>query len=119
MFNKCVNGIITINRGDTINDYYRINLGDAIVPDYKILQGEDKLYVALMEPNQPFEHARIRQVYTSENMDGEFVKIYLASEMTQNLLPGTYYYTIKLVEKENDVEIVTTIVPNTKFVIFD
>ena len=79
----------------------------------------DVVYFALMEPNQTFEQAILKKVFTTESPkteDGNII-IHLKSTDTQNLLPGIYSYTIKLttVNIETDETIVTTLVPQRKF----
>ena len=122
MFSISRNGIITVNRGDSFTIKYFINFGGAYKPEQYILKAGDKLYFALMEPHQPFEHALIRKVYTDKdvNLDG-LVEMNFIPEMTEFLLPGTYYYMIKLVRpgEESGDEFVDTVCPKTKFVILD
>ena len=117
MFSVSNNGIITINRGDSFSLDVFVNVGTPWEPVQYILTGDDKVYFALCEPNQPFEFALIRKVFDKDNLDeDDDVHMDFSSEMTECLLPGTYYYTIKLVTEDGDV---STIVPKTKFFIID
>lgn len=112
------NNIITLSRGDTFSLDVLVNLGTTWDPTIYALDEGDKLYFALMEPNQPFEHALIRKVFTKDDQDEDgFILMNFKSEDTEFLLPGLYYYTIKL-SREDDT-IVDTIVTKTKFTILD
>ena len=118
MFNISRNGIVAINRGDDFILNVFINLGTSIDPIQYTLRGEDKLYFALMEPNQPFEHALIRKVFTAEDLDdNNCVDMVFTPTDTEHILPGDYYYMIKLYRADEDL--VDTIVNKTKFVIMD
>jgi len=112
------NGIIVINKGDTFYAPLFINIGDECTPERYILTEDDTVYFAICEPNQVFERGVIRKIYTANNLneDGD-VEIILNPEDTENILPGTYYYEIKLRVVRGDQEIVDTIVPRRKFVI--
>lgn len=90
--------IINLNRGDTLNAPLFINIGTFTNPIRYRLLPTDKLYFGIMEPNQCWENSIVRQVYTSESgktKDGDII-IQLTPEDTEFLLPGTYYYMIKL-----------------------
>ncbi len=124
MFEISNNGIIKINRGDSFSLNVFINIGTVIKPIQYVLKDDDRVYFALMEPNQPFEHALMRREFTREDLDVDAnVDMRFDSEQTEYLLPGTYYYMIKLTRKEYDfksekiVTIVDTIIPKTKFII--
>ena len=118
MFNISNNGIITVNRGDTFTLNVFVNVGTKLFPVQYVLQEGDNLYFALCEPNQPFEDALIRKVFTHTDVDEKGnVVMKFDSEMAEFLLPGTYYYTIKLVKASD--ESVTTIITKTKFVIIE
>lgn len=122
MFNiNSNNNIITINRGDTVDYTFTINLGTKRFEDKYTLTAGDSLYFGLMEPNQPFEHALLRLEFTeADNDEDGNVKIHLDSSMTENLLSGRYYYSIKLRQAVLDGEDkVTTLIPNTKFAIYE
>lgn len=121
MFVLSNNNIVTISRGDTGISSVYINIGTEYAPKRYILHEDDKLYLGVMEPNQSFENAIIKKIYTKDNLDddGDVIVIFTAED-TENLEPGLYYYQIKLVR--NNIEarnIVDTIRPNTKFYIVD
>ena len=115
------NGIITIVHGDTIKVPLFIDAGTDIKPFRYKLRDDDKVFFAIMEPEQRFECAILRHVYTKENLnDSGDVEIVLTNDDTKDLLAGTYYYEIKLLMKnENDVEVLDTIVPRKRFYIID
>lgn len=118
------NGIITLNRADTFNTTIFVNIGTELDPVRYILAGDDRLYFAVMEPHQPFEKAVLKKVMTPEDVDEETgdVKLSFKTSDTEFLLPGTYYYEIKLYVAPEDIDEdaeVDTIVPRTKFIILD
>lgn len=127
MFEISRNGIITINRGDSFSLDVFINVGSILEPIQYVLKPGDSVYFALCEPNQPFEHALIRREFTNADLDeDDKVIMNFSPEQTEFLLPGTYYYTVKLrrLEKlgesgeENEYS-VDTIISKTKFVIVE
>lgn len=120
------NNIITVNRGDTFAFTISVNLGTDMNPIPYILEEGDKLYLGVSEANVPFENAIIRKVFTSADADSEgAIYIEFAATDTLYLLPGNYYYSIKLsqpIPATSEVaasEKVTTIIPRTKFVIIE
>lgn len=126
MLDVSKNGIITLSRGDSFSLNVFVNLGTELEPiPYRLKEG-DKLYFALMEPHKPFEHALIRKEATVEDYDEETdsVKFSFTSEMTEFLMPGNYYYMVKLRRTElgesgEENESVDTIISKTKFIIID
>ena len=118
MLDVSKNGIITVNRGDVFSLDVLVNAGSVIEPViYTMLEG-DKLYFALMEPKQPFEFALIRKVFTKDDQD-EYgnVRMNFLSTDTEYLVPGKYYYTVKLFRANE--ELVDTIISKTQFIIID
>lgn len=109
---------IVLNRGDTLQLPIFINQGTDFFQLQYILGENDKLYIGIMEANELFENALIKKVYTStsDSIDNNIL-FKLDSSETANLLPGTYYYEIKLQFYINDTEYINTIVPKTKFII--
>ena len=121
MFNVSRAGIITVNRGDSFDIPIVLNVGDSMdFRQYAILP-HDTVYLGVMEPNQPFECALIRKRYTYEDLDerGNLI-VHFSSRDTECLLPGKYYYQVKLQtvrnqqKNEYDVE---TVVDKTLFYI--
>lgn len=134
MFDITRNGIITMNRGDTWNTEIFVNLGTTLDPQPGTLGPNDFIYFGVMEPNQPFDFALVRKRYdesdAAKDEEGHvkqgFYKIRFDVEDTEKLLPGTYYYEVKLLREELDDEqvptgkyLVDTIIPRTKFVIYE
>jgi hypothetical protein len=97
MFNIALNGIITVARGDSFEMPLVINLGSNFAPRRFVLDENSFVYLAVMEPNQPFESAIVRKKYTCNdvNEDGDVV-VKFSPRDTQCLLPGKYYYQVKL-----------------------
>lgn len=117
MFKQFKNNIIEVNRGDSFTIDFLINLGSPVFPDYYHLEAGDKVYFGLMEPNQPFEFALIRKVFNGENQDADnILHMDFVPTDTEELLCGRYYYSIKLEKANGDV---FTLLPKTKFTIFD
>lgn len=110
------NEIITLHRGDNFEATLFINKGHQLDPVRYILDANDKVYLGVMEAHQPFEFALIKKVYTSEDLDEEGdVVIKFESKDTEFLIPGTYYYEIKLEHtNEDESKSITTIVPKRK-----
>ena len=95
-----------------------LNCGTALVPIQYILKDEDTVYFALMEPNTTFETAIVKKVFTNKDELTEQGDLYikLSPKDTENLLPGKYYYTIKLkTDLSDDDYEVQTVVPETEF----
>ena len=118
------NNIITMSRADTVEFSLFINSGTELEPQRYILTENDVVYFALMQPNQPFELATIKRIYTYESdktLEGDLI-ITLNSSDTEFLSPGLYYYSLKMKtidENDNTKYTVNTIVPNTKLYIID
>ena len=131
MFNIAKNGIITITRGDSAETSLYINIGTELEPEKWILADNDQVYLGIMEPNQLFEDAIVKKLYTKGNYtdkdDPEALTISFDCEDTENLLPGVYYYSIKLYRHGNSdpkkgpitKDRIDTIVPKRKFIIVD
>jgi len=121
MFQISNNGIIVINRGDSFTINASINIGTILEPITYTLQPGDRVYFGLMEPNQPFEFAVMRRRFTNADLDEhDNVVMKFDSDQTECLLPGVYYYMIKLARKdENGKDIVDTIIEKTKFIIVE
>lgn len=115
------NGIIVLNRGDTFTQTFPINIGSSAYPVYPTINKEtDKVYFGLTEPNQYFECALVRKVLdisVSDNIPNAILEFEIKD--TEYLLPGNYYYEIKLYRNRNNKEEITTIYPKTKFIIVE
>jgi len=117
------NNIIRMNRGDTFS--FDFTISDENSPDGRyILKNDDVLYLGLMDPHQPFENALVKKRYTKDDCDemGNLIIKFLPED-TLDLVPGVYYYSIKLHkitdDEEDYVDEVVTIINKTKFIICD
>lgn len=118
--------IIKMNRGDTYE--FNLTIDDEGSENGKyILQGNDTVYFGLMEPNSVFEQSLVRKS-TNDcikfDKDGNFF-ITIEPEDTEHLLPGVYYYSIKLEvdhlqgKTYESIHKVITVINKTKFIILD
>lgn len=123
MFNITYNGIITVTRGDSFTLPLLLNFGTNLEPIHYQLTDRDIVYFGVMEPNQPFENALIRKRYTIKDVD-EYghVVIKFRPQDTQCVLPGKYYYQVKLQrfnsEDPTDYD-VETVIDKTQFFILE
>lgn len=113
------NNMIELTRGDSARYPLFINMGTDLYPMRYKLGERDELYLGIMEPNQPFECALVKKKYTNadiklDNCDNILIKI--EPEDTVALIPGKYYYQIKLRKyTEYDDYDVITIIDKTEF----
>lgn len=100
--------MLTMVRGDSF---------DLEFPIPEALNENDRLYFGIMDYNKSFEDSIIQKIYDSSVTinDEFFVNIHLDPDDTQLLLPGRYYYMIKL-QKGNEV---FTLCNKKNFIIFD
>ena len=116
-------GIVEMFRGDSLELILDIRDGSAMVNDKYLISSNDTIYFALMEVNQKFENAILKKVYTVENIDSEGnIKIKIFPSDTSSLLPGKYYYTIKMRhmnDNNNDPYDVYTLCKKTEFWLID
>lgn len=127
MFNVAFNGIITVNRGDSFELPLMINGGSSLYPTNYQIDNKSYVYLGIMEPNQPFETALIRKKATLEDVqideNGDQVVIFkFKPQETQCVLPGKYYYQIKLqrfLSEDPEDYTVDTIVDKTLFWILE
>ena len=106
-------GTIRLTRGDSGEFLYKINIGDNMSPMFYQLNENDELFLGIMEPNQPFESAIIRKYFRSNDMDENGnVKISFKPNDTVCLMPGLYYYQLKLVDVTQNI--VRTLNPKTQ-----
>ena len=126
MLSVSKNGIIQVSRGDSFVLNTKINLGTELLPIYYQLGENDTLYFAVMEANHPFEHAIVRKTYTEADQDEDLnVAVTFVPEDTEFLVPGDYYYMVKLRKFVGQDPLldesyeVSTIISKTKFIIID
>lgn len=98
-------GECNLNRGDDCEFTVFINEGTNLSPVQYKLTDKDTLYLAIEEPNQPFENAIVKKKITTQNslldINGNVI-IKLTPKDTECLMPGLYYYEIKAkLYKEN------------------
>ena len=111
-------GIISITRGDTACLPITLHDGTSIDNWEYHLNEKDELYFGLMEPNTFFEQAIVRKKYTFNDLDANgTINIILNPEDTECLLPGLYYYQIKvrLYDPASGNYLVNTVLPKTQF----
>lgn len=123
MFNISYNGIITINRGDSFRLPLMLNYGTKMEPLMYRMTPKSFVYFAVMEPNEPFENALIRKKYTIDDADEDGnIVIKFRPQDTQCVLPGKYYYQVKLQrfnsDDPEDYE-VDTVIDKTQFFILE
>lgn len=120
MFKISSNGIITVNRGDSFELPISLQTGDAMNPVKYTLQQGDVIYLGIMEPNQPFETAIVRKKFEYTQLD-ENNNIYIRfwPNDTVCLLPGKYYYQVKIqtYDVKNNKWDVETVIDKTLFYI--
>ena len=123
MFNIAFNGIITVNRGDSFQFPLVLNMGTNLEPEKYVLDSNAFVYFAVMEPNQPFENALIRKKFDSNDVDENGnVIIKFRPQDTQCVLPGKYYYQVKLQRFNSDDPEdydVNTVIEKTQFFILE
>lgn len=124
------NNIIVMNRGDTYD--FDLLIDDIDSPDgIYHLKGNDTVYFGIMDPQQPFEEALVKKKFTMADVyPNGVLNIVIAPEDTLDLLPGTYYYSVKAhLQHENFyeptgeflgyVDQVNTIITKTKLFLCD
>ena len=125
---ETLNNIIVMTRGDT----YEFNLNMVDDSGDYMLQGDDVLYFGIMDPGQPFEHALVRKRFTASDLDAiGNLNITIDPIDTLDLLPGKYFYSIKLHMDHDELDYntlaptgaridkVVTVINKTKFIICD
>ena len=90
------NNMIILNRGDTYEFDLTIDDDSSVDGRYHI-QGDDTIYFGIMDPHQPFEEALVKKSFTVDDADvNGNLTIVIEPEDTLDLLPGTYYYSVKI-----------------------
>lgn len=142
MFNISPNKIITVTRGDSFEFNLTVSMSDPMLQtNMGWMTEDDEVLLSVMEPHQRFEHGiiRKRKIYTKEDVEPETIdddgvtpnpeagELYITfmPEDTENLLPGLYYYEIKIrtaIRDDNDNITgydMATVLPKTKFIIVE
>lgn len=120
MFKISDNGIVTVNRGDSFEFPITLNIGNSIQKAEYTMRSTDVLYLGIMLPNQPFETAIIRKKFTYEDLDSDNnIVIRFWPEDTLYVLPGKYYYQVKLqtIDEKTKRKDVETVIDKTLFYI--
>ena len=111
-------GQIRLTRGDTLDIPFELNAGTSMDPIRYQMRASDELYFGLMEPNQPWEFAILKKKYTGVDFIDGVINIHLDPEDSMCLIPGLYYYQMKVrIKKSDDSYIVNTVIPKTQFYI--
>lgn len=116
------NKVITMNRGDYLSLKIELKSGNFPNETYYEIKKGDIVFFGLMEPNQPFEKAILKKElgYDDYDIEGGTLKVVLNPEDTIELVPGTYYYQIKVLYKdEAGVSHIDTALQKTRFNIID
>lgn len=115
------NEILQMNRGDDVDFTFVINSGTPLLPVINILENDEYLYFGVMESHQKWEDSIIRKKLSSDDLDENGnVHLHLFPEDTENLAPGTYWYMVKVLiyDKEMQTYVINTICNKTKFIIW-
>lgn len=108
---------VIMNRGDSTI------IGINYSTDGYSFTTNDKLYFGLMDKHQRFEDALVKKILTFKDVNKHkgVIVLSLTPNDTLDLVPGTYYYSLKLrhIEKENKIDEVVTIVDRAEFIIND
>ena len=122
------NGVVSVFRGDSFTLPISVDLGTTLNLNIYTLQSGDKLYLGIEEPECPFEMAIVKKVATASEQDSSgTISFFFVPDDTLYLVPGTYYYEVKLQkmltsnesgESGEDFE-VDTIMQRTKFIIME
>lgn len=111
------NFVISINRGDYLEKEFLFTTGPFLEEVPLIVNEGDVIFFGLMDPHQHFEHALIKKEFGKKDITDEgLFTLILESEDTLDLVPGTYYYSIKLLTKDSKIK---TLIPKSKFIIVD
>lgn len=109
------NSVVSMNIGDTFEYPILINVGGKTQIERYTVGAGDTLYISLCEPNQPFELGLIRRVYNStnwaKNAEGDVIWK-LSPEDTMHLVPGRYYYEIRIKLSNGKIAVIR---PRTMF----
>lgn len=124
--------IIKLNRGDSCEFVVSAPSRKDASKNY-ILTGSDILYFALLYPHQRFEDAILSkgydhadQIIDEKGVNTGEILIKLEPKDTIGLIPGIYYYTVKLYHggklnetdgSYNNATEVRTIIERTKFIV--
>lgn len=117
MFAKVMNGIINHYRGDTLSTPIYIYQDNVLTATPYYIGKGDTLFFCITEPKQAFEDAIVKKVFdenSEKDAHGNII-LNLKSTDTEYLLPGKYYYSIRLKHEQGNSCEIKTILPPTIF----
>lgn len=121
MLEISLSGNIKINKGDVFKVPLFIDCSDDIFTSIRLPFKEgDEIYFYIIEPNTSLRLPLLKQTYTKDdiNENGDIVLNFTEKD-TDWIIPGVYYYEIKLKKASNeyfDSELIT-IVKRRKFIV--
>jgi len=116
MFQVTDNQMIYLTRGDSCTITLAVLSGNDFCNYRYQIEDGDKIYFGLTEPNQKFEDAILKKVFTKEDVDKDGnIEIKFAPTDTEFLKEQMYFYTIKLANQ--DQSMVETLIDRKRFFI--
>ena len=110
-------GNIELNRGDSLGLDILVNIGTTLEKNIYKLTENDAVYFGLMEPNQPFECAIVKKKLSLNDQNEKGVMtLRLVPDDTLCLLPGKYFYQVKLAIHPDTV---ITLIDKSQFFILE
>lgn len=82
------------HRGDSLSLFFDLRDGDSITFDPYPIGPDDEFYFAILEPNQIWENAIVKKKIQSKDL--KQLQVNIEPKDTMCLIPGLYYYQIKL-----------------------
>lgn len=112
-------GIISTARGDTCRIDINVCCGELVGAYHMFEVGDgDSLYFGVMAPHEPFERSLIKKTFHKGDLKDGILTITLAPEDTEDLIPGTYYYSLKLRKRaQGKPDEIYTVLERTKLFI--
>ena len=121
MLNISRSGNISISRGDTFKVPLFIDCSKDIFNSIRFpMQEGDEIYFYLIEPNTSSRFPLVKQIYHKEDTnDNGDVVIKFVHDDTDWIVPGTYYYEIKVRRKlkKGFEDALVTVATRRKFIV--
>lgn len=119
MFKIDTNGIMTLSRGDDVTFLLNIFYNDITIKNYLMSNTPcDNIIFTVISPNTCIDNASITKIIPYEDGlvrdNNNPIIIKLDSKDTINMLPGKYYYQVKMSYKDGSVD---TIIKATEFIL--
>ena len=113
MFDVTDDQMVFLTKGDTCAFTLVLLVGSNMCPYRYRIKPNEQLLLGISEPNSSFEDAILKKVYTYDdiNENGDVI-ITLNHNDTKCLKEQTYFYSIKLLTEDGDVE---TVVDKKRF----